>query len=450
MRTILAAALLALALPAGAAPPVTLDEALAAAARANLDLKLAETDRTAAGVEEYASWAGVLPRLDLQAVFENNYTASGKQLTITAVSLNPLRYDKIIVATPTTDFENYVLSVQLTLPIFDGFRSWATIARTQALDRAAVKQLDEARLGVAFDVTRKFYEVVRAEKSLEVLRESVRRSEELVRRSEALYQAGRAPRSDTFAAQVTLGNDRIAVEQQLARLSDARVALSLALGTEARPELEVVPPAGLDQAAFQEPAAQQALLDLARAHRPMLGADEQRILAARQETRAAQGGYWPALSANASYGRQSPWLTGTYGTYGDLSLQYGVNVGLTLTWNLFEGRTTSANVQRAGVSELRARLQAEQALQQVSSEIARARAAYVTLSRSSEMAAENLKAAQENLRLAEKRFDAGTTTQLEIRDALLKLTQSQLVLLQARVDAVIARADLNRAVGGAL
>ncbi len=38
------------------------------AARANVDLKLAGTDRAGADVEEYASWAGVLPRLDLQAV----------------------------------------------------------------------------------------------------------------------------------------------------------------------------------------------------------------------------------------------------------------------------------------------------------------------------------------------------------------------------------------------
>jgi len=450
MRPTLTAALLALSLPATAAPPLTLDEALAAAARANLDVKLAEADRAAAGVEEYASWAGVLPRLDLQAQFGNVYTAAGQQLTITAVALNPIQYEKVVVATPSSDFENYVLNLQLTLPIFDGFRSWAQISRTQALDRAAVKQLDESRLSVAFDVTRKFYEVVRAEKSLQVLQESVRRSEELLRRTEALYQAGRAPRSDSYAAQVTLGNDRIAAEQQQARVSDARVALSLALGDEARPELEVVPPAWLESTSFQEPPPQQQLVDLAAKHRPLLAADEQRILAARQEVRAAQGGYWPSLSASASYGRQGPWLGGTYGVYGDPSVQYGVNVALTLTWNLFEGRATSANVQRAGVSELRARLQSEQALQQVSSEIARARAAYRSLSRSADMAAENLKAAQENLRLAEKRFEAGSTTQLEIRDALLKLTQSQLALLQARVDAVIARADLNRAVGGAL
>ena len=50
-------------------------------------------------------------------------------------------------------------------------------------------------------------------RGLQVLEEAARRSEELVRRSDALYEAGRAPRGDTYAARVTLGNDRIAAEQ---------------------------------------------------------------------------------------------------------------------------------------------------------------------------------------------------------------------------------------------
>ena len=52
--------LLSLALAAADPSPITLDEALAFAARANVDLKIAGTDRALAGVDEYASWAGVL------------------------------------------------------------------------------------------------------------------------------------------------------------------------------------------------------------------------------------------------------------------------------------------------------------------------------------------------------------------------------------------------------
>jgi outer membrane protein len=442
--------LLPLALAVADAAPITLDEALAAAARSNVDLMLSGTDREAAGVEAYASWSGVLPRLDLQAVFENNYLATGQQLTVTPVELNPVRYDKIVVATPSSDFENYVLNLQLTVPIFDGFKSWANIERTKLLVKAADKQYDEASLTVAFEVTRTFYELVRAERSLLVFEDAVRRSEELVRRTDGLYEAGRAPRSETYAARVTLGNDRISAEQARSRVSDARVALSIALGRGADPALTVVPPAGLDRTAFLEPPSQASLVDTAKRMRPLLSAEEQRILAAAQEVRAAHSGYWPTLSANASYGRQSPWLTGTYGTYGDLSVQYGVNFGVTLTWNLFEGRLTSANVQRANVNERRAQLKAEQSMLQVTSQIARSRSNYVTLSTSAQLAEENLKSARESLLLAERRYDAGAGTQVEVRDALLNLTRAELTLLQARIDAIIARADLNRAVGGAL
>jgi len=448
--------LLPLALSAADPSPITLDEALAAAARANLDLKIAGTDRGLAGVDEYASWAGVLPRLDLSASFGNIYTAPSVQnLSIPYIVINPdgsqsISYKYSLQSVPANGVESYSLGLVLTVPIFDGMRNWATIARTKALLRAADQTYDEASLNVAFDVTRRFYEVVRAERSLKVFQEAVKRSEELVRRTDALYEAGRAPRSDTYAARVTLGNDRISAEQQLARVSDARVALSIALGRGADPDLRVVPPTTLDRTSFQEPPDQLALVDLARRKRPVLSADEQRIQAAAQEVRAAHAGYYPNVSAQASYTRQGPYIAGAQGVYGDPTGQYVANFGIVVNWNLFEGRTTSANVQRANLTEERTRLQAEQAFLQVTSEVARSRVGYQTLSNSATLAEDNLKAARESLLLAERRFEAGAATQIEIRDALLDLTRAQLTLLAARIDAIIARADLNRAVGGAL
>ena len=124
--------------------------------------------------------------------------------------------------------------------------------------------------------------------------------------------------------------------------------------------------------------------------------------------------------------------------------------GIAVNWNLFEGRTTSANVQRANLNEERTRLVSEQNFLTVTSEIARSRVGYQTLSASAALAEENFKSARESLLLAERRYDAGAGTQVEVRDALLNLTRAQLTLLQARIDAIIARADLNRAVGGAL
>jgi outer membrane protein len=443
--------LLPLALAAADAAPITLDEALAAAGRSNVDLKLAGTDRSLVGVEEYASWAGVLPRLDLAASFGNVYTAPSVQnIPVISLSNQTINYEYSLQSVPANDVEAYSLGLILKVPIFDGMRNWATIARAKALLRAADQTYDEASLNVAFDVTKRFYEVVRAERSLKVLQDAVQRSEILVRRTDALYEAGRAPRSETWAARVTLGNDRISAEQQLARVSDARVALSIALGRGADPELRVVPPVNLDRVAFQEPPAQAALVDLARRKRPLLNADEQKVQAAAQEIRSAQAGYYPNVSAQASYNRQGPYIAGTQGVYGDPTGQYVANFAVVLNWNLFEGRVTSANVQRANLNEERARLVSEQNLLNVSGEIARSSMGYRTLSASTLLAEDNYKSARENLQLAERRYDAGAGTQVEVRDALLNFTRAELTLLTTRIDAIIARADLNRAVGGAL
>ncbi len=444
--------LLPLALSAAGAPPITLDEALAAAAQANVDLKIAGTDRALVGVEEYASWAGVLPRLDLSATFGGVYTAPSVQNipTIDVSNAPQINYIFSLQEVPANYVEAYSLGLTLKIPLFDGMRNWATIARAKALLRAADKTYDEASLNVAFDVKRKLYEVVRAERSLKVLQDAVRRSEILVTRADAMYEAGRAPRSETWSARVTLGNDRIAAEQQLSRVNDARVALAIALGRGADPELGVVAPPGIETLAFQEPPGLDALVDLARRKRPLLAADVQKIRAAGEEITSAQAGYWPNVSAQASYNRQGPYIAGVQGVYGDPTSQYVANFGIVVNWNLFEGRTTAANVQRANLNEEKAKLVSEQNLLQVSGEIARSRTGYQTLCASAVLAEDNLKSARENLLLAERRYDAGAGTQVDVRDALLNLTRAELSLLTTRIDAIIARADLNRAVGGSL
>ena len=52
--------------------------------------------------------------------------------------------------------------------------------------------------------------------------------------------------------------------------------------------------------------------------------------------------------------------------------------------------------------------------------------------------------------IARERLDAGVASQLEVRDATLKLSEARLQWVSTVVDLVVARADLNRAVGGSL
>src|SRR6516225_9421336 len=138
--------LLLVLLVAGAAraeTPLTLDDALREAARANPDLGLAQADAQAAGADVTTAWSGFQPRLDLTSSFGHIYNGA-----------QPLRdptTGQVLPGTlPASDSEAYSLALQLRQPLFDGLKTVRQISGANALLRAAALQLDETRNGVEF------------------------------------------------------------------------------------------------------------------------------------------------------------------------------------------------------------------------------------------------------------------------------------------------------------
>jgi outer membrane protein TolC len=433
-------ALLATSLLAASPPaPLTLDDALAEAARANPELQAARADAEAAGADVRSALGGYLPRLDVGAAF-------GYFWSSTDVGVNTA------TGFITAEGETYSAQAQLRQPIFDGFLTPRSVAAARASERASARLFDETSLSVAFQVTLRFYDLVKAERSLSVLEKTAARSEELVARAEALFAAGRAPRSEVFQARVNLGNDRIAIEARRAGVARARSALAVALGRSPAEPLPVVAPPVVDAPGVPsgEPPPLEALVEAARARRPSVAAQSALLDAALARVDAARADYWPFVAATGSYQRQSDELGGSGGVYGDLSRQYSATAQVVVSWNLFDGRRTSASVDRARAGALRARADAARTGDAAAAEVADARAAVVALARQIAIARDNLEAATQGLSLARERLDAGLATQLELRDASLKLTQAELSLVETRIDHAVAVADLNRATGGAL
>jgi outer membrane protein TolC len=441
-RLALVALAAALAAPARAQTPITLEDALARAARGNPDLALAREDAARAGADLTTSWAGVLPRLDFQTVgavtFRQSEVAVYDEIT-----------DRFLPPSENVTTSRAVsLGLQASQPLFD-WTVFRDISRAKSARKAADLQLDEAKLTVAFEVTRLFYELLRAERTLAVLEATAARSEDLVSRADALFAAGRTPRSETFTARVNLGNDRIAAEAQRARVVAARAALARALGAEAPEELTAVPPgavSGPPQAA--PPPALSALVEAGRAHRPALLAQDALVRAADAAVGSAQGGYLPTLRAQGSYARQGSKIGGDGGVYADPTEDYQGAVQIVAAWNLFEGRRTSAAVSTAESGARRARATRDRSEQLMVEELAGAHATASSRARQVGLSAENLGVARQALALARERLDAGLATQLEIRDASLNLTQAELSLVEARIDHAVALADLARAAGG--
>jgi outer membrane protein TolC len=451
MRTLALAALL-LPLGAGAAP-LTLDDALALAARRNPDLTIARADADAAAADARAAYAGVLPRLDVSGGLGHQWLGEQEQVNVIPNPTPPPDFVREAVTFPANDFGAHNLGAVVSWTLFDGLASWKAISATRTRTAAARRLFDESTLRVAFEVTRRFYEVVKQQRALEVRQQTAALSRELVQRADALFTAGRGTKADTFAARVNLGNDEIAVNAQEAILARARADLATILGLASAEGLEIVPPEATAPGRPQDVRHPPPLADLlahARKGRPLVAARKLEGEAAYDEVARARGAYWPVLGLQGSYQKQATELTGSTGIFGSPGNQYVAVGQVTIAWNLFAGGETRAAVQRAGALAQRAQALLEQGEQATAAEVMVAREQVVALADSFATVQQIQEASDQSLRFSREQLEAGVGSQLQVRDAALKVTQARLTWVDTVVDLVVARADLNRAVGGSL
>jgi outer membrane protein TolC len=433
---------LAVLVVTSASGALTLDE-VRVSARANLDAVQAALDLEEAGEGKRLSRAVIFPQVSLSA--EVGASASGPQRFYTTVARpGGDGYDQQAVDVPSSTRGSYRLSLSLSQLLYDGGKWWKAIAQAGAQEEAARGRLEEQRLVSEMEGVRRFYELLRAQKTREVLTASVARSFSQVERATALYEAGRGRLGDTLDAKINYGNDRISALRQGQAVTAAQSDLLFWLS---RPmaSVEAAEPAGLGS-----PPAEVKLLDVAafveraKTSRPLLKALDRQVAVADAAVGIAQASYLPRVSVGAGYTRSAP---SADPFFTDPTRQNAVNVGLNLSWDLFSGFATEANTSRARSDFNQAENTLLRATQELEGQLRSALAALTTQREMLGLSQENLVLAEKASALAEQRYSAGAASTLEVRDAQLKLTQAQLALLQGRIDVEIARAAVSRLTG---
>jgi outer membrane protein TolC len=429
--------------PAFDAEHATLEQLLSLTDQVHTDIQLAQLQKLSVEQDARGAFAFILPRVDLTANAGGFYSAPQTAYNTfpTQGSNGQLVFQVEQVGLPGYAAPTFNLGLLVTQPIYDGGRWWTAIDKGRVDTEAAAANLAEARLQAHVAVAHAFFELVRAERSLKVLETNVQRSQDQVTIAEARFDAGRGPKSDIFAAKVNLANDQIAVVQQKSTLDLTRSHLNALLGRDPQAPLGPVPP---DLSARPELAPREQLQNRADTQRPALNLLRRQAESAQLATRIARADYFPNVNVTAGYSRNSP---NPALVVGNPTRQYVAQGALNLTWNLFAGHTTEVNVEKAHIAEDSTAVNLEKSRRALHEEVERA-ARGVEAQTQSELVAEQAHTiAQEGLSLAEERFKGGLGTTVDIRDAQLKLTQSELVLLSNQIDLQLAAVDLHAAMG---
>ncbi len=296
-------------------------------------------------------------------------------------------------------------------------------------------ELARVRQETALNVKNSFYNLLRAQAYVGVNEAAVAQSAELLRVTTAQKNAGVASEFDVLRASTQLDNNRQALISSRNQVAIAKNALANLIGidpsTPVNPTIPTIPaPADLDET---------ALVDLAFTRRPEYLQADANITKAARNVRLARRNLEPAITAS---------ITGAYNItdpgFGDRT---NATAGLALSVPLDDGGATRAAVAAARSDERGSLIQKDQFVRGIKAEVQQAIIAVRDATERQTAAAGTVTQAREALRLANVRFQAGVSTQLEVNDAQTALTQAETNLVNAQFDYLGALARLSRATG---
>lgn len=427
MRTLLRSLLLPLVLlaaPTWAQQRVlTLDEALRTASERQPQLRQAQSTTEAARARADQSRASLLPQVNASA----GYQVSTTRNTGT---------------TPVDGSSNLRRGSGFTVGATASQLLWdfgQTTGRYRAARESAEAQeatASQTRLDVLTNVSTAYFNVLAQQSLVTVARETLENEVAHLQQVEAQVQVGTRAEIDLLQQRTARANAQVQLIQAQNAYATSKAQLNQGMGVEgptdyAVQEVAVGPVEGED-------LELNTLVEQALTRRPDLTASQRQIRAQELQVSAARGGYLPSLTASVS-------ANGVGTTPIDQDFALTGQVGL--SWPLFEGLRTRAEVREAQANLRGVQAQQDALRQQVRLEVEQAllgvRAARESLS-ATEEAVTNARA---RLRLAEGRYREGVGNIIELGDAQLEATSAAAQRVQAEYNLATARAQLERAIG---
>lgn len=326
--------------------------------------------------------------------------------------------------------EEQETKLSLTAPLFAP-AVWANAAAKNALFQGSVAGREAYARTLVREVKRAYYGAMQAQAAVDILTASERLLAENVRVSQSLVDAGKATRDRVLRAEA----ERLSVVQRLdaaqAQAAQARRLLNVLRDVEDAAPAPLAKPEELAAPAL--PAATGP-----RGTRPELRQLDAGIEARSAGQRAATAALLPTLAVVGDYGVQGEEYR--FDSESDFS-----TVSLVLRWTLFDFGSRSAQRRRAH-AELE-QIRAERSDLERRLELARTSAAenLATSLRAIDAAQAQLQAAEEGFRIAERKREAASLSQIEFLDAERVLTEARLNLAIARCAALDRAAELELA-----
>ena len=470
-RVAVVALLLAPALPSGAAVAqepvpeqrvITFAEAVNLALDRNTDLERARLDVDLSGIVQTRERLDFVPQISVSSTGRRSFGRSFSQ-------------EQGGILSDVTDLFDAGVSARMNL--FNGGEKIASLRQASLQEDVSRYQLERVEEDIVFQVVEGFTTLILDRGLAEVREQEVVAARELLQQVRRLADVGRSPVSDVYQQEAVLAEAEAALVEarRQVELSETRLIQVLeldALGDYAFPTPELP-----DDESLATPVEYSLpqLMRVALAERADLSALELGVEASEAGVRAARSGYWPSLDLSFNYGSNwssasmqpvpgtglpprtvtitpddgDPFTMEVPGSGVDpdyfqpdfveqLDGRRGGSLSLSVSFPLFDRLQTRTSVAQAEVQRLNARYDLQDQQQQVALQVRQALLDYRSAIAQRAASARRLDAAQRAAAAAERRYELGAATFVEVVQARSTLTSARSAALQARFNVLLA------------
>jgi outer membrane protein len=316
--------------------------------------------------------------------------------------------------------------------LFRGFRDLAQLRASDYTIEQQRQLLLDAQSTLLLEVAQTYYNVLRAESNVEVLRKSLVAQQERVRDAQGRLDAGTGKPLDLAQAEAQAAGTRVTLVQAQGDVANARTLLAFLIGAG-----EVTGPLRDDYDVPAQVAPVDDLLSAAWGAREDYQAAHAVVQASVQNVYAAIGEYYPSVTLNVT----------TYLFRENFSDASKWNTLLTVNLPIFSAGLIEADVRTAWSRLRQAAMDESLIRRQIEDEVRERYQNFLTSANKLRELDAQIRAAAEAYRQSRAGFDAGTAIFLDVLTAQNVLLNSELDLTTERFNQKVIYLDLLRSTG---
>ncbi len=322
-----------------------------------------------------------------------------------------------------TDSRNWVLSAGGNIVLFDGLSNLANIDQKKNDLESAENLFEKLKQDIIYQTTELYYNVLNARELVKVRQDNLKFNKKLYEDIVERNKVGSVPIADVYTQQVQFGNAQLALIQAQNDYENAKSILLNFLALDILEDYRLEDPIREKQKVeldsyIREFQNIESMVNVALKNRKDYLGKKLSLASAENGLTIAQGGLFPNLSGNYNFSTRAS-------SPDDLFTRREWSLGLSLNIPIFSNWNTEAQIQFAKIKIENTKEDLNALERQIKIEIKQGYLDLVAAKKRLDVSTANVKAAEENRKINQERYNLGSGTILDVLQSDKDYTQAQ-------------------------